>query len=155
MPPVVELLKLTGDAKAGAVVFRDTRGAHCVTCHQIKDEGKMIGPPLTTIGEKLSKQQLYESILTPSAAILMGYENWVVKTKKGQIQDGLLVEDTDDHVTLKDTQGEYHDFPATDIAVKVKQTVSIMPDGLTPAMTRQDLVNLVEYLASLKYTAPP
>ena len=30
----------------------------------------MLGPPLSTIGQKLSKAQLYESILKPSARML-------------------------------------------------------------------------------------
>ena len=32
----------------------------------------------------------------------------------------------------------------------VKQAISLMPEGLSEAMTQQDLVNLVEYLESLK-----
>ena len=34
--------------------------------------------------QKLSKEQLYQAILYPNDAILMGYETWVVRTKKGE-----------------------------------------------------------------------
>jgi putative heme-binding domain-containing protein len=150
LPSMDALSKLTGDPKAGAAVFRNAAGANCIKCHQIGDDGNMIGPPLTVIGGKLSKPQLYEAILYPSAAIEMGYETFVVKTKDGEIYSGLKVEDTPDHITIKDTDGKYHDIEPAKIQKMVKQTISLMPEGLNEAMTQQELVNLVEYLTSLK-----
>ena len=131
-------------------VFPNASAANCIRCHQIGEQGGIIGPPLTVIGQKLSKCQLYESILYPSAAIEMGYESWVVKTKDGLILTGRKVEDTDDHVTILDTDGKYHDVPAEKIDRKVQQKIAPMPEGLTAAMTKQDLVNLVEFLSQRK-----
>jgi putative membrane-bound dehydrogenase-like protein len=150
LPSITELAKLSGDAQAGAKVFANASGANCVRCHTIGSQGGIVGPPLTTIGQKLNKAQLYESILYPSAAIEMGYETWVVKSKSGDVLTGRKVEDTDDHVTLLDVDGKYHDIAANQIDRKVKQNISLMPDGITQALTRQDLVNLVEYLSHLK-----
>jgi len=149
LPSMDALSKLTGDPKAGAAVFRNT-AVNCIKCHQIGDDGNMIGPPLTVIGGKLSKPQLYEAILYPSAAIEMGYETFVVKTKDGEVYAGLKVEDTPDHITIKDTDGKYHDIEPAKIQKQVKQSISLMPEGLNEAMTQQDLVNLVEYLTALK-----
>jgi len=125
-------------------------GAKCISCHQIGTQGRMLGPPLTTIGQKLSKAQLYEAILKPNAGILMGYESWVVKTKKGEVVSGLKTSETPDAVTIKDTEGKYHDIPAKDVARQVKQKISIMPENLSQAMTKQELVDLVEYLSTLR-----
>ena len=80
----------------------------------------------------------------------MGYETWVIKTKEGDVISGLKSEDTPDHVTLKDADGKYHDVDRDKIAKLVKQAISLMPEGLNETMTRQDLLNLVEFLASLK-----
>ncbi len=102
------------------------------------------------IGQKLTKQQLYESILLPSAGILMHYENWVVRTKKGETISGLLDSETPDQITIKDTQGKYHDIPVEEIDRKVMQKFSLMPEGLSGAMTKQELVDLVSYLSTLK-----
>jgi putative heme-binding domain-containing protein len=150
LPSMDDLSKLTGDAKAGAAVFRNVKGANCIKCHEIGTEGNMIGPPLTVIGGKLNKLQLYEAVLYPSAAIEMGYEAWIVKTKKGEVFAGLKVEDTPDRITIKDTDGKYHDVDRDDIARLVKQTISLMPEGLSETMTQPELVDLVEYLATLK-----
>jgi putative heme-binding domain-containing protein len=150
LPSMDDLSKLKGDPKAGAAVFRNEKGANCIKCHQIGDDGNMIGPPLTVVGGKLSKPQLYEAILYPSAAIEMGYETWVAKTKDGDVFSGLKTEDTPDHITIKDTDGKYHDVPREKLDRLVKQAISLMPEGLNEAMTQKDLVDLVEYLESLK-----
>ena len=144
------LAKLTGDIAVGARVFRNTSAANCIKCHEIGNEGNSIGPPMTVIGGKLSKAQLYEAILYPSAAIEMGYETWVVKTRDGDVFAGIKVEDTPDRITIKDTDSKYHDVDRDKIEKLVKQPISLMPEGLHESMTQQELVDLVEYLASLK-----
>ena len=147
LPPISELVEKKGDAKAGAAVFRNNSGGpNCIGCHQIGDEGRQVGPPLTTIGNKLSKEQFYESILTPSAAILMSFELWIVRTKDGDIKTGIKAEDTDDHITLKDNNGEYLDIPVEKIAEKKQSTLSMMPEDITKTMSVKDLVDVVEYL---------
>ena len=142
-----KLATLSGDARAGEAVFRNANGANCIRCHQIGDQGGIIGPPLNQIGQKLNKAQLYEAILYPSAAIEMGYETWVIKTNDGQVFTGRKVEDTADHVTILDTDGKYHDVTVDKVERKVQQKISLMPEGLTQAMTKADLVNLVEFLS--------
>jgi len=147
LPPISELVERKGDAKAGAAVFRNNNGGpNCIGCHQIGDEGRQVGPPLTTIGNKLSKEQFYESILTPSAAILMSFELWIVRTKDGDIKTGIKTEETDDHITLKDNNGEYIDIPMSKIAEKKQSALSMMPEDITKTMTVKDLVDVVEYL---------
>jgi putative membrane-bound dehydrogenase-like protein len=153
LPPPAVLAKLPGDPVHGAVVFRDASGAKCVSCHQIGEEGRMVGPPLSTIGQKLSKEQLYQAILYPNDAILMGYETWVVRTKKGETFAGLKTTDTPDQLTIKDTEGKYHDVYAEDVDRKVMQNVSLMPEALAGTMTMRDLVDLVEYLSTLRNKA--
>jgi len=150
VPPIAKLLEMKGDAAAGAKVYRDPKGPNCIACHQIGDEGKLVGPPLTTIGNKLARELLFETILTPSAALLMGYENWIVRTKSGDIKTGIKVEDADDHVTLKDAQGEFIDIPREKIEQMKQLKLSMMPEDITKTMTIQDLVDVVEYLTRQK-----
>ena len=150
LPAIAYLATLGGDPVAGEKVFRNPNGANCIRCHQIGTEGGIVGPPLTVIGQKLTKVQLYDSILHPSAEILMGYETWVVRTKSGDTLSGRKTEETDDHVTLLDADGKYHDIPAAQVDRKVKQNISLMPEGVSQTMTRQDLVDLVEFLSAKK-----
>ena len=103
--------------------------------------------------QKLSKEQLYQAILYPNEAILMGYETWVVRTKKGEVVAGLKTSDTPELVTIKDTNGMYHDIDTPDIDRKEMQKISLMPEGITGAMTMKELVDLVEYLSTLRNKA--
>ena len=50
----------------------------CIQCHQVNGLGKEVGPNLSEIGKKLTKQALFESILYPSAGISHNFETWVV-----------------------------------------------------------------------------
>ncbi len=150
LPPLSELAAMKGDPGSGGRVFRRPEGPNCIGCHQINEEGKLVGPPLSTIGNKLGREQLFESVLTPSAALLMSYENWAVRLKDGEIKVGIKVEETDDHVTLKDNNGEYLDIPLPKIAEKKQMTLSMMPENITESMTVQELVDLVDYLQTLR-----
>jgi putative heme-binding domain-containing protein len=80
----------------------------------------------------------------------MSYELWIVRTKDGDIKTGIKAEDTDDHITLKDNNGEYLDIPVDKIAEKKQSMLSMMPDDITKTMSIQELVDVVEYLSRQK-----
>ncbi len=65
IPPINKLLQMRGDGKQGKIVF-DTIGT-CAKCHQVLGEGKEVGPDLSEIGSKLSREDIYVNILNPSA----------------------------------------------------------------------------------------
>lgn len=150
LPPIARLLEMKGDAVNGAKVYRRPEGPNCIACHQIGDEGRMVGPPLTTIANKLAKELMLEALVTPSAAILMSYENYAVRLKNGDVKTGIKVEDTDDHITLKDGQGEFIDIPKPRIEEIKQLRLSMMPEDLLKSMTVQELVDLLEYLGQQK-----
>jgi putative heme-binding domain-containing protein len=149
LPPITELLKLSGNPTNGAAVFRrETVG--CLKCHQLNGEGVDFGPSLLEIGAKLAKQAIYESILDPSAGIAFGYEAWQFELKDGGEAYGLVVSETADEVAVKAVGGLVTRYQKGDIVKRTKQKLSIMPSGLEQAMSSQELVDLVEYLSSLK-----
>ena len=149
LPPVAELLKMTGDAKRGAEVYRrDAIG--CIKCHQVNGEGTDFGPALSEIGSKLGKDALLEAILDPSAGISFGFEAWTIELKNGDEAFGLIVSDAADEVAVKAVGGVVTRFKKSDIARRTQDKLSIMPAGLQAAMTTQELVDLIEYLAALK-----
>jgi putative heme-binding domain-containing protein len=149
LPAIKKLVEMKGDAARGKAVFANAKGANCVSCHQLGELGRQVGPPLDTIGEK-PKDVLYETILTPSAAIQHGFETWLVKTKAGKVFTGIIVDDNDEKLTLRDVQGEYQEIPTPEVAKKIHQNQSLMPEGLVATMTVQDLVDLVEFLSKQK-----
>lgn len=149
LPPLAELLKMKGEPSRGAKVFSNpTIG--CMTCHQVKGQGVEFGPNLSEIGSKLGKDALYESILEPSAGISFGFEAWEVQLKSGDEAYGLIVSETADELAVKAVGGIVTRYKKNEIARREQLKLSIMPAGLQQAMSAQDLVDLVEYLFSLK-----
>ena len=149
LPPVAELLKMTGDAKRGAEIYRrDAVG--CIKCHQVNGEGTDFGPALSEIGTKLGKDALLEAILDPSAGISFGYEAWTIELKNGDEAFGLIVSDAAEELSLKAVGGVVTRYKKGDIARRAQSKLSVMPTGLQQAMTTQELVDLLEYLGTLK-----
>ncbi len=148
LPPFADLVKLRGNAAHGAKVFRTT--GTCANCHTVNGEGKDVGPSLSEIGKKLSREAMWEAILYPSAAISHNYETYVVELKSGAVETGLMASDAADAVTLKAADGILRTLKRTDIDTIRRSPVSLMPADLHQALTTQDLADLVEYLLTLR-----
>lgn len=149
LPPVAELVKRTGDPKKGAEVYRRQEVA-CINCHQVNGEGTDFGPKLSEIGTKLGKEAIYEAILDPSSGISFGYEAWNLELNDGEEAFGLITSETPDEIALKTQNGIVTKYKKSDIAKKQMMKTSIMPTGLQLTMSTQDLVDLVEYLGTLR-----
>jgi putative heme-binding domain-containing protein len=148
LPPLAELVKSTGDAQRGKQVF-DTVGT-CAKCHKVHGEGKEVGPDLSEIGSKLSKEAMYVSILDPNAGISFNYETHLVALDDGSQVSGIVISQTDAEVQLKTAEAIVRQLPRDQIVAMKKQTVSLMPADLQKQLRAQDVVDVVEYLTTLK-----
>jgi putative heme-binding domain-containing protein len=149
LPSVAELVKLKGDVAKGKAVFERAE-ATCVLCHKVGSAGVDVGPGLSEIGTKLPKEALYESILSPNAGLSMGFETQQFFLKDGSGAAGIVRSETGDEIVLVLPGGATQKVTKKNIAKREKLTTSLMPTGLNAMLTQDELVNLVEYLASLK-----
>ncbi|HJZ90614.1 MAG TPA: hypothetical protein VKE40_07045, partial [Gemmataceae bacterium] len=125
--------------------------SQCLRCHTVRGVGGNIGPDLSMIGKKASKENLFESVLLPSKAIADQYVQWKVDTVDMKSVIGLLVAESESSITLRDANGKDHTFATKDLdGPKQKSLVSIMPDNLVAALTEDELIDMVEYLLTLK-----
>lgn len=145
VPPIKQLLASTGNRSNGQLLFE----RYCTTCHQVKDEGNKFGPELTMIGEKLSKEGLYRSILYPNEGVSFGYESTLVKLRDGTESMGIIASETPGEIALNLPGGTSVKYTKDKVSNAEKHETSLMPE-LAGAMSEQELVDLVEYLASLK-----
>ena len=152
LPPLAELVKRAGDAKQGAEIFR-TKGT-CAKCHKVFDEGKEIGPDLSEIGSKLTREAMYVAILDPSAGISHNFETYQAILDDGTFFTGLKISETDEAVTLRSAEGIQREIPQAEIDELIRQKISLMPADLQKLMTADELVDVVAYLASLKKKEP-
>jgi putative membrane-bound dehydrogenase-like protein len=152
LPAIASLISHPGDPARGRQILAESQknDLQCLKCHTIKGVGGQVGPDLSAIGKKASRENLFESILFPSKAIADQYLSWIVETNNGLQITGLLVEETPDHITIRDANAKDTKIAKKDMASREKSAVSIMPADLLAYMTEEDLVDMVAYLFSLK-----
>jgi putative membrane-bound dehydrogenase-like protein len=148
-PSVRELLKRTGDMERGKAVFARMESS-CVTCHKIGTTGADFGPNLSEIGTKLGRDALYDAILNPNNGISMGFETYQFKMRNGGSSFGILRSETEDEIVVALPGGATQRLPKNEIKQREKLPHSMMPSGLGQILGEQNLVDLVEYLASCK-----
>ena len=154
LPPTAELVRRTGDPARGKVVFEDA--GTCANCHIVQGKGKEVGPDLSEIGTKLARQAMFESILNPNAGILQSYESYVVVLENGQIFTGLITSRTADSIVLKTEDAIVRTIKTADLEEEpAKSPISLMASDLQKNMTAEQLVDLVEYLMTLKRPEQP
>lgn len=146
MPGIPDLLAMTGDVGRGLTVFK----TNCSICHQINGDGMDFGPKLSEIGSKLPKEGQYLAILYPDAGISFGYEGFEVKFKDGSTVSGIVSSKTETDLQMKFPGGVVTDYKMSDVVSMKQLDASMMPSGLQDNMSTQELVDLVDYLASLK-----
>jgi putative heme-binding domain-containing protein len=116
----------------------------------INREGTNFGPELSEIGNKLSKNGLYMAIIHPDAGISFGYEGQILKLQDGSIKLGFIISETESELELRMSGGVTSKIDKAEILSQTQIETSLMPKNLHHTMTEQELVDLVEYLSSLK-----
>ncbi len=136
-----------GDPERGRQAYLAGKGA-CITCHQIGDDGRAVGPNLSTIGRIRTGRDLLESILYPSESIARDFETFQVTLKDGNVHLGLIQRETADTLYLTNPAGEEIPLARGTVAGIASVPMSLMPQGLDQALQPQDLLDLVAFLKS-------
>jgi putative heme-binding domain-containing protein len=122
----------------------------CAKCHVVNGVGKDLGPNLSEIGKKLSRQALHESILYPNAGISHNYETHALVLEDGNVLTGIVVSRTPDSIAIRDSEAITRTVQNSQIEEIVKQDVSLMPSDLQKVLTAQELVDIVAYMTTLQ-----
>lgn len=148
LPPIAALVKRKGNVATGKKLFATI--ATCAKCHKVDGKGKEVGPDLSGIGKKLSRVALLESVLFPSAGISHNYESYVAALVDGTVLTGLMISQTPDSVTIRNTEAIDRTVKRSEIEELKKQTISLMPADIQKTMTAAELVDVIEYLTTLR-----
>ncbi|NNE93598.1 MAG: c-type cytochrome, partial [Verrucomicrobiales bacterium] len=133
--------------EAGKIAYTK---ATCATCHKVKGEGIDFGPDLTQIGNKLSREGLFQAILYPNAAISHGFHGVTLTKKDGTALTGYITGETDAEIQIRLPGGVQQSVPKKEIQSNQPLENSLMPPGLAAIVGEQGLVDLVGYMQSLK-----
>jgi putative heme-binding domain-containing protein len=157
LPAIAVLIKRHGDAEKGKKLLAASakNDMQCLKCHTIHGVGGQVGPDLSVIGKKASRENLYESILYPSKAIADQYLQWKIDKVDGISLSGLIMQETPTSITLRDANAKDTKIDKKDIDTRTKSAVSLMPENIIAYMNEDEMTDMVEYLFSLKTGPEP
>ena len=136
-----------GDPARGEAVFRRA-DLNCLKCHAIAGAGGQVGPGLESIGASAQPDYLVDSLLDPGKAVKENYHALLVATGDGKVYTGIKLRQTDSELVLRDAEDREVAIP-TNAIEEQKVAGSLMPAGLTEALTRPELIDLVRFLSQL------
>jgi quinoprotein glucose dehydrogenase len=139
-----------GNAEIGRKIFLERPDASCVRCHKVHGEGGEVGPDVSGIGTRHDREYLLESIIFPNKQIAPGYESVLVEMKNGQSYAGVVKSQDDQMLNLFSIEDNaLEKLKKSDIKTQIKGQ-SPMPEGMGAVLSKDDLRNLVEFLATVK-----
>ena len=127
------------------------RTASCVSCHKMGDAGNAFGPELAKLEAKMTPLEITKHILEPSLKIDEKYRSTTLLTDDGRSVTGLVVEETPTEVAIVENPVAKADpvrIKKSDIDERSTSPVSIMPKGLLDKLTRDEVLDLIAYVAA-------
>ncbi len=138
-----------GNAEKGKEIYQMPQLA-CVTCHKINGVGLSdIGPDLGSIGASAPVDYIVESLLEPSKKIKEGYKSSSITTENGDFYQGSIIFEDAEKITIKTATGAEISLQKSNIKSQETSQVSMMPAGLTDALSETELIDLLKYLTEL------
>jgi putative membrane-bound dehydrogenase-like protein len=136
-----EALKRPGDAQGGAHVFV----RHCLSCHQLQNQGHRVGPDLSGIGSRPAPA-LLEDILDPNKEVAPDFVQFLLVTRNGQTLTGLLASETATAVLLRRAEGVEDTVLRSQIQELRSSGQSLMPEGFEQAISVAEMADLLAFL---------
>ncbi len=137
-------------AERGAIVFQQ---ALCVRCHRVGASGPAVGPDLTFVGRRFSREDMLQSIVVPNQVVAENYRNVEVVTLDGRIITGRPLTAGDYRSSIVRIAvnplrpSEIVELPKQEIDVLQVSDTSPMPAGLLNTFTDTEVADLLAYLA--------
>ena len=140
--------KMRGELNAGTASFAKGKAVfenQCMKCHKFEGRGQDVGPLLD--GAARDIEYLLANVIDPNRVIGAPYFLRIANTLDGRVEQGILAEEDELSITLKVENGVLKRLKKADLDGPVKVVEkSMMPEGLTAAMTTQDFRDLVRYV---------
>lgn len=139
---------LGGDPDRGRNIFFRNQNTQCMRCHSYDDRGGNAGPRLNGIANRISRQQILEALITPSARLSPGYGMVTLNLKDGKTLFGILEKEDKEGLRLKIGDQPEQVVPKAQIA-KRTDAPSSMP-VMTELLSKREIRDVVSFLSTLK-----
>ena len=140
-----DLGQATGDADAGAELYRD-RG--CINCHRVGDEGGRLGPDLRATAAVSSPDALRQAITDPNRSVHPRSFRARAVTEQGQVVEGVRLNEDSFSLQVLTTDGQLVSLDKTKL-----RSFAVVSDSPMPSyqgrLSDKELDDVIAYLARL------
>jgi putative heme-binding domain-containing protein len=135
------LQQAPGNPENGRLLFQK----NCQVCHQLRGEGKQVGPNLDGVAGR-GQQRLMEDVLAPSRNVDAAFRTTTLVTKDGRAFSGLAKDLPDGQISLTDIQAKETILAAADVEERTQSSASPMPANFSELLTAEQLRDLSAWL---------
>ncbi|MEO5740706.1 MAG: class I SAM-dependent methyltransferase [Vicinamibacterales bacterium] len=136
---------------AGKAIFEGA--GQCLTCHSINNLGGTLGPDLSWIGMLRTPESLMTSLIDPDTRVSRRYFTIVVETKAGDQIEGVVLNEDDLSIQIRDARGDPRSFIKSDLKDLRREARSLMP-SYRSTLSSTDISHLISYLRTLRTLGP-
>ncbi len=125
--------------------------SHCMSCHNMRGEGGVIGPDLTNVGTRFSYKDMLEATIEPSKTISDQFAATIFYLKEGSSIVGRLIsQDADKYIISQNPFAPQttREILKKDVVRTNVSDVSLMPAGMINDLNAEELKDLLAYLKS-------
>lgn len=137
-----------GNPETGRWIFFNHETAQCMRCHSYDDMGGNAGPRLNGVASRITRPQILEAIIKPSARLAPGFGVVTLQLKSGKTISGVLQSDTKDSLVLKSGDRQNTGVLKSEVE-KRTNTASSMPE-MRYILTKKEIRDVVSFLATQK-----
>ena len=144
---MLAIAKIKGNPSSGKVLF--VRQG-CIACHGLTRGEKLKGPFMGQIGSIMTRQQIAESVLKPSASIAQGFATVVISAKGNKSYTGFITSESADKIVMRDIGGNVFTVKSADVLSRKELKTSMMPVGMANALSYDEFASLITFLSQQK-----
>jgi putative heme-binding domain-containing protein len=137
-----------GDADRGRNIFFRNQASQCIRCHSYDDLGGNAGPRLNGVASRITRPQILEALINPSARLAPGFGVVTVELKNGQTVSGILEGETERNLEIKSGDKTAQTISKDQVA-KRTNAPSSMPE-MKFILSKKEIRDLVSFLSTLK-----
>ena len=134
----------TGDAQRGQKLYEERQ------CHRCHSSSTRIGPDLTGVASRLSREDLFIAILDPSRDISPAYVPKLLTTKSGATYTGFLVYDAPTARLVQTGPDTTVRLTGDEVTSVTDSRVSLMPTGLLNGLKDGEVADFYAFLKTLR-----
>jgi putative heme-binding domain-containing protein len=145
-------ISLPGNAGSGRALFFGK--AQCAKCHAIEGQGGFIAADLSGYGRTHTVDEMRRAITDPNRYLDPRHYTVTVVTREGKKFSGVARNEDNFSLQLQTPDGAFHMFDKKNLARVEHEPRSIMPADYGSTLSREELSNLIRYLADAGANRP-